>query len=138
MPDGSPFRSRIFVRKEKTTLTVKQRTGVMLWQPDPSLVTDDRVLPSGLRIRFIRVSKPRLAGRRVFLKNAAGKEVSYYILGAWDGDADRDRIAYRAPLGKALLEHKVGEKVQLPELGECLIEKLEALPPEMIQELSGE
>ena len=77
-------------------------------------------------------------GCRVFLKNAAGKEVSYYILGAWDGDADRGRIAYRAPLGQALLEHKVGEKVQLPELGECLIEKLEALPPEMIKELSGE
>ena len=77
-------------------------------------------------------------GCRVFLKNAGGKEVSYYILGAWDGDVDRGRIAYRAPLGQALLEHKVGEKVQLPELGECLIEKLEALPPEMIKELSGE
>jgi len=77
-------------------------------------------------------------GCRVFLKNTAGKEVSYYILGAWDGDADRGRISYRAPLGQALVEHKVGEKVQLPELGECLIEKLEALPPEMIQELSGE
>ena len=65
MPDGSPFRSRIFTRKEKTALTVKQRTGAMLWQPDPSLVTDNRVLPSGLRVRFIRVSKPRLAGRRI-------------------------------------------------------------------------
>ena len=77
-------------------------------------------------------------GCRVFLKSADGKEVSYYILGAWDGDADRGRIAYKAPLGQALVEHRVGEKVKLPELGECVIEKLESLPSEMIRELSGD
>ncbi len=77
-------------------------------------------------------------GCRVFLKDAQGKEVSYYILGAWDGDVDRGRIAYTAPLGHALVEHKVGEKVKLPELGECLIEKLEPLPAEMVKELSGD
>jgi transcription elongation GreA/GreB family factor len=76
-------------------------------------------------------------GCRVFLKTAQGKEVSYYILGAWDGDVDRGRIAYKAPLGQALVDHKVGEKVALPELGECLIEKIEPLPAEMIRELSG-
>jgi len=77
-------------------------------------------------------------GCRVFLKDAKGKEVSYYILGAWDGDVDRGRIAYKAPLGQALVEHKVGETVKLPELGDCVIEKLEPLPAEMVRELSGE
>ena len=77
-------------------------------------------------------------GCRVFLKGPDGKEVSYYILGAWDGDVDRGRIAYKAPLGQALVEHRVGEKVKLPELGECLIEKIEPLPSEMIKELSGD
>jgi len=77
-------------------------------------------------------------GCRVFLKDAKGKEVSYYILGAWDGDVDRRRIAYKAPLGQALVEHKIGETVNLPELGECVIEKLEALPADMVKELSGE
>ena len=76
-------------------------------------------------------------GCRVFLKNANGKEVSYYILGAWDGDVDHGRIAYTAPLGQALVEHKVGEKVKLADLGECVIEKVEPLPPEMVKELSG-
>ena len=65
MPSDSPFRSRIHTRKEKTALTEEQRTGALLWQPDPSLVTETRTLPSGLRIRFIRVSKPLLAGRRI-------------------------------------------------------------------------
>ena len=77
-------------------------------------------------------------GCRVFLKDAKGKEVSYYILGAWDGDVDRGRIAYKAPLGQALVEHKVGDTVKLPELGDCVIEKLEPLPAEMVRELSGE
>lgn len=86
----------------------------------------------------VAVSDTVVPGCRVFLKDAKGNEVSYYILGAWDGDVDRGRIAYKAPLGQALVEHKIGEKVKLPELGECLIEKLEALPPEMIKELSGE
>jgi len=65
MSSGSPFRSRIYVRQKKTVLTVEQRTGAQLWHPDPSLVTETRVLPSGLRIRCIRVSKPRLAGRTI-------------------------------------------------------------------------
>ena len=86
----------------------------------------------------VKVTDAVVPGCRVFLKDAKGKEVSYYILGAWDGDVDRGRIAYKAPLGQALVEHKIGEKVKLPELGECLIEKLESLPADMIKELAGE
>ena len=86
----------------------------------------------------VKLTDVVVPGCRVFLKDAAGKEVSYYILGAWDGDVDRGRIAYKAPLGQALVEHKVGEKVKLPELGECVIAKVEPLPADMIKELSGE
>jgi transcription elongation GreA/GreB family factor len=86
----------------------------------------------------VKLTNTVVPGCRVFLKDANGKEVSYYILGAWDGDVDRGRIAYKAPLGQALVDHKIGEKVKLPELGECVIEKLEPLPAEMIKELSGE
>jgi len=86
----------------------------------------------------VEVSDTVVPGCRVFLKNAGGKEVSYYILGAWDGDVDRGRIAYKAPLGQALVEHRIGEKVKLPELGECEIVKIEPLPAEMIKELSGD
>ena len=77
-------------------------------------------------------------GCKVFLKNAAGSELSYYILGAWDGDPERGRISYKAPIGQALTDRKVGEKVKLPELGEYVIERLEPLPADMIREFSGE
>ena len=63
MSDDSPFQSRIYLRKPKTKLTAEQRAGGLLWQPAPSLVKETRVLPSGLHVRFLRVSKPCLAGR---------------------------------------------------------------------------
>ena len=63
MSDVSSFKSRIYVRRQKTTLTPEQHAGVLLWQPAPSLVKETRVLPSGLHVRFLRVSKPCLAGR---------------------------------------------------------------------------
>ena len=65
MSDDSSFRSRIYVRKKKTALTVEQQSNALLWQPDPSAISETRVLPSGLRIRYMRISKPRLAGRTV-------------------------------------------------------------------------
>ncbi len=65
MPDVSPFKSRIYVRKQKTQLSTEQRAGVLLWQSFPSLVGETRVLPSGLHVRFLRVSKPQLAGRTI-------------------------------------------------------------------------
>ena len=45
---------------------------------------------------------------------------------------------YKAPIGQALTDRRVGEKVKLPELGEYVIERLEPLPAEMIREFSGE
>ncbi len=65
MSDVSPFKSRIYVRNQKATLTPEQRAGVLLWQPAASSVRETRVLPSGLHVRFLRFSKPRLAGRTI-------------------------------------------------------------------------
>jgi transcription elongation GreA/GreB family factor len=44
---------------------------------------------------------------------ASGKEETYTILGAWDGDPDRNIISYQAAIGQALLGHKVGETVSI-------------------------
>ena len=79
-----------------------------------------------------------MPGCRVTLKTAGGKEISYYILGVWDVDVDHGRISYLSPLGQILLDHKTGEKLDLPEIGECLISKVEPLPAEMLKELSGD
>lgn len=44
---------------------------------------------------------------------ATGKATRYSVLGAWDSDPDSHRIAYKTPLGQALMGKKVGEHVKL-------------------------
>src|SRR5256886_14404926 len=42
------------------------------------------------------------------------KQETYSVLGAWDGDPDRNIISYQTAIGQALLGHKAGETVTLP------------------------
>jgi transcription elongation factor GreA len=42
-----------------------------------------------------------------------GKPARYTILGAWDSDPDKNIIAYKTPLGLALLSKKVGDTVKV-------------------------
>ena len=42
-----------------------------------------------------------------------GKEETYTILGAWDGDPDHNIISYQTAIGQALLGHKAGETISL-------------------------
>src|SRR5207302_9656758 len=39
----------------------------------------------------------------------SGKEETYTVLGAWDGDPDRQIISYQTAIGQALLGHMAGE-----------------------------
>ena len=43
----------------------------------------------------------------------SGKEETFTVLGAWDGDPDRGIISYQTVIGQALLGHKLGEVVTL-------------------------
>jgi transcription elongation GreA/GreB family factor len=43
----------------------------------------------------------------------SGNEESFTLLGAWDGDPDRNIISYQTAIGQALLGHKLGEVVTL-------------------------
>ena len=43
----------------------------------------------------------------------SGGQVSYTILGVWDGDPDNHVISYKTPLGMGLLSKRVGEQVKI-------------------------
>src|SRR6266403_4949043 len=61
------------------------------------------------------------------------KEETYTILGAWDGDPDRNIISYQTAIGQALLGHEIGETVSLnTEHGtaEFTIASIQAAPPD--------
>src|SRR3989440_2882847 len=58
---------------------------------------------------------------------ASKKQETYTILGAWDGDPDRNIISYQTAIGQALLGHKAGEAATLPN-GEFEILSIEPAP----------
>jgi len=58
---------------------------------------------------------------------ASKKQETYTILGAWDGNPDRHIISYQTAIGQALLGHKAGEVVALPN-GEFEIVSIEPAP----------
>jgi transcription elongation GreA/GreB family factor len=70
-------------------------------------------------------------GTRVTIKDTAtGEPHAYTILGAWDSDLSKGIISYETVVARALLNHTVGEQVELPsqEGGnhQVTIEKIEA------------
>ena len=42
---------------------------------------------------------------------STGKTARYTVLGAWDSVPDKNIIAYKTPLGLALLGKKVGDRI---------------------------
>ncbi|HET9856288.1 MAG TPA: GreA/GreB family elongation factor [Chthoniobacterales bacterium] len=68
---------------------------------------------------------------------ASKKQETYTILGAWDGNPDRNVISYQTAIGQAILGHKAGETVTLPN-GEFEIVSIEPAPVDKpVAELQG-
>lgn len=76
-------------------------------------------------------------GSMVTLTDKTGKDSVYYLLGAWDGDPERNRISYRTVMGIELMDKKVGSVVKLPN-GEFTIKSVGPLPEELLKELADE
>ena len=85
----------------------------------------------------VSVSETVVLGSMVTLTDKSGKDSVYYILGAWDGDPEKNRISYRTVMGKALMEKKVGATVKLPD-GEFTVKAVAPLPAELLKELADE
>jgi transcription elongation GreA/GreB family factor len=80
-------------RKAELEVALAQARGTNFENPDTSQVSIGTVV----RLR----------------ETATGKEETYTILGAWDGNPEQQIISYQAALGQALLGHRVGETVNL-------------------------
>lgn len=77
-------------------------------------------------------------GTTVTAETADGKTTDYHIVGAWDGDPDKNLVSYKTKFGEALLGAKVGDTVQLPHGDSIRIKKISALPEALAKELSPE
>ena len=74
-------------------------------------------------------------GTMLDLEAADGTTIRYFLLGAWDGDPDKNYLAYRTPLGKALLHHRSGDTITLPDGRTVTLKAISALPPEVLAEM---
>jgi transcription elongation factor GreA len=75
----------------------------------------EQMLHNARGTSFENVDTSRVSiGTIVTLRNVEpGKEETYTILGAWDGDPDHNIISYQTAIGQALLGHKAGETISL-------------------------
>lgn len=69
-------------------------------------------------------------GTKVTLKDtASGEALVYTILGAWDSDLSKGIISYQTAVARALLNHTVGERIELSTdeggVRQVIIEKIE-------------
>lgn len=78
---------------------------------------------------FVGVSADRAnVGTRVTVLNlVSGAHETYALLGAWDGDPDHHIISYLTPVGQALLNHHVGEEVEMDMGGQTHRYRIESI-----------
>ena len=87
-------------------------------------------------VSFVNVSTDTAEiGTMLDLEAADGKPIRYYLLGAWDGNPDKNYVAYRTPLGQAMLHHRTGDRITLPTGQEVTLKTISALPPEVLAEM---
>jgi transcription elongation GreA/GreB family factor len=69
-------------------------------------------------------------GTRVTVTDLNNPHTEHFtILGAWDGDPDQNILSYLTPLGKALLNHKLGDEVEFDMDGAHKRYRIDAITP---------
>ncbi len=89
--------------------------------------------------RAVKIDPEKVSfGTMVTAEASGGKTADYCIVGAWDGDPDRNLVSYKTKFGEALLGARVGETVRLPDGESVTIRKISPLPEALAKELSHE
>ena len=111
----------------------KERQGLLMAQAAQLAEDLEKVKPTD----FSDVPTDEVAmGTGVELAYADGTTETYYILGAWDQDEALSVVSSDTRLAKALLGHRPGDRVALPE-GECEIAAVLPLSAEVRAWVSG-
>lgn len=65
-------------------------------------------------MRKVSVSDVAVIGSKVTLKYADGNSEIYYLLGAWDGNPEKNYLSYKTRLGQVIYNQKKGTELELP------------------------
>ena len=77
-------------------------------------------------------------GTAVTLEDASGSSKVYSIVGAWDGNPDRNLVSYKTKFGESLLGAKPGDSVTLPDGSAVKVKSIAPLAADLAKELSPE
>ena len=75
-------------------------------------------------------------GVTVILEIADSADETYYFLGAWDGDPDKNYLSYKTKLGEVLRHHQIGDSVTLPDGRSAKVKAIEALPEAVLSDMA--
>ena len=77
-------------------------------------------------------------GTQVTLQDSSGNSRIFSIVGAWDGNPDRNLISYKTKFGESLLGAKNGDTVTLPDGSRVTVKSIAPLAAELAEDLSSE
>jgi len=75
------------------------------------ILTLESLLKRGVVVKGTRASETVSFGSRVTVAEKGGGEESFLLVGSAEADPSEGRISNESPLGKALLDRKVGDEV---------------------------
>ncbi|MFA7232466.1 MAG: GreA/GreB family elongation factor, partial [Victivallaceae bacterium] len=96
----------------------------------------DILMVQPVDFKNVKVEEYAVVGSTVTLEHGNGKLEVFYLVGAWDGNPDKNLISYKTRLGEAVVGRKIGEKVTMPNGATAVIKALAPLPEEMTKELA--
>jgi transcription elongation GreA/GreB family factor len=99
---------------------------------------NDIMMIQPIDLRKISVEDQVVVGCQIDLEYDSGKVETIYLLGAWDGNPDKNWISYKTRMGEVLMGQKVNAQLKLPNGSECTIREISSLPKEIAEELSVE
>ncbi len=65
-----------------------------------------------------------------------GKTETYYVVGAWDGNPDKNWLSYKTRLGGLVLGKKVGDSFEMPDGRTAKVQSIKALPFDIVEFLA--
>ena len=93
------------------------------------------MLRQPIELAAVKVKDTAVIGSEIELTFEDGSKEVYQLLGAWDGDPERNFLAYSTRFGKAVMNRKVGSSFEIPGNRKCTLSAVRPLAPELIAEL---
>ena len=88
-----------------------------------------------IELASVKVKDTAVVGSEIELTYEDGSKEVYQLLGAWDGDPERNFLAYSTRLGKTVLNQKLGSSFEIPGNRKCTLTAVRPLSAELIAEL---